>query len=119
MRTYECIIASESANNGVTGGALIPLITLGIPGDMVTAVILGGLLIHGLQPGPSLFENSAHIVGSIFIVLLLGTILMFFLQSFLMRYFARIIQIPKHILLPIIFIMSITCTFSSNYRLFD
>ncbi|WP_280771544.1 tripartite tricarboxylate transporter permease [Salipaludibacillus daqingensis] len=115
----EGVIASESSNNAVTGGALIPLMTLGIPGDMVTAVILGGLLIHGLQPGPMLFSNNAEIVGSIFIGLLFATILMFIIQSGLMRYFARIIQVPKHILLPIIIVMSMVGTFSANNRIFD
>ncbi|SES11580.1 tripartite tricarboxylate transporter permease [Salipaludibacillus aurantiacus] len=115
----EGVIASESSNNSVTGGALIPLMTLGIPGDMVTAVILGGLLIHGLQPGPMLFSNNAEIVGSIFIGLLFATILMFIIQSGLMRYFAKIIKVPKHILLPVIIVMSMVGTFSANNRIFD
>ncbi|MFD1037276.1 tripartite tricarboxylate transporter permease [Virgibacillus byunsanensis] len=115
----EGIFASESSNNSITGGSLIPLITLGIPGDMVTAVILGGLLIHGLQPGPLLFDNNPDVVGSIFISLLLATIAMFIIQSSLMRYFARVIQVPKHILLPVIIIMSMVGTYSANNRIFD
>ncbi|MGM8365568.1 tripartite tricarboxylate transporter permease [Virgibacillus sp. W0181] len=116
---YEGVIASESANNAITGGALIPLITLGIPGDMVTAVILGGLMIHGLQPGPMLFSNNADVVGTIFVSLLLATILMFLIQSGLMRFFARIIQVPKYILLPVIILMSMVGVYSANNRIFD
>jgi len=66
------IIASEAANNGVCGGAMIPMITLGIPGDSVTAVLLGGLLIHGIQPGPALFRDSPTIVTGIFTTVLVA-----------------------------------------------
>jgi len=116
---YEGVIASETANNAVTGGALIPLMTLGIPGDMVTAVILGGLLIHGLRPGPMLFQDNADVVGSIFVALFIANVMMFILQSGLMRFFAKIILVPKHILLPIVGIMCVVGTYSVNNRIFD
>ena len=56
------IVASETSNNASIGGALIPLLTLGIPGDTVTAIILGGLMLHGIVPGPLLFQNNGELV---------------------------------------------------------
>lgn len=116
---YEGVIASETANNAVTGGAMVPLMTLAIPGDMVTAMILGGFTIHGLQPGPLLFVNNADLVGAIFIALLLANIIMFIYQSGLMRYFAKIIIVPKHILLPLIIVFCTVGCYSTSHRIGD
>lgn len=113
------IIASETSNNAVTGGALIPLLTLGIPGDVVTAILLGGLMIHGLKPGPLLFRDNADVVGTIFVALFVSNFIMYVMESGLMRVFARIIQIPKHILLPMIMMMCVIGVFSLNNRVFD
>src|SRR5699024_5893851 len=68
----EGVIATETSNNAITGGALIPLLTLGIPGDVVTAIILGGFLIHGIQPGPQLFEQQGDLVYGLFGMLILA-----------------------------------------------
>ena len=70
------ICASESANNASVGGAMIPLLTLGIPGDGSTALLLGGFMLHGLQPGPLLFQNNGSIVYSIFASMLISTVMM-------------------------------------------
>lgn len=116
---YEGIIASETANNAVTGGALVPIMTLAIPGDMVTAVILGGLTIHGLQPGPLLFVDNADVVGAVFVSLLLANVMMFIYQSGLMRFFAKIILIPKYILVPIIIVFCTIGTYTTSFRIGD
>lgn len=116
---YEGIIASETSNNAVTGGALVPMMTLGIPGDVVTAILMGGLMIHGLQPGPLLFTNNADVVGTIFVALLVANVMMYFIEGGLMRKLARMIQVPKHFLLPTIMMMCVIGVFSLNNRVFD
>jgi putative tricarboxylic transport membrane protein len=116
---YEGIIASETSNNAVTGGALIPMMTLGIPGDVVTAILLGGLMIHGLQPGPLLFRDNADVVGTIFVALFVANVMMYIIELGLMRKLARMIQVPKHFLLPTIMMMCVIGVFSLNNRVFD
>ena len=113
------VIASETANNAVCGGALIPMMTLGIPGDTVTAILLGGLIVHGLQPGPLLFSNNSDIVGIVFVAYLLACIVMYFMEMGLMKLFIRLLKIPLNILLPVILLMCIVGTYSTNNRLFD
>src|SRR5665647_3732327 len=73
----EGIVASESANNACCGGALIPMMTMGIPGDVVTAILLGGLIVHGLQPGPLLFSTNPDVVGVIFVAYVLSNMIMY------------------------------------------
>src|SRR5690625_2976270 len=113
------VVASETANNAAVGGALIPLITLGIPGDTVTAMLLGGLLIHGLQPGPLLFETSGPIVYGIFASLIIANIFMAILLYSSMRGFVRLLSIPRHYLYPIIIALCVVGAFGVNNRLFD
>ena len=115
----EGIVASESANNAVCGGALIPMMTLGIPGDVVTAILLGGLIVHGLQPGPLLFINNKDVVGVIFIAFIISVIVMYFMEMGLMQVFIKLLKIPLNILFPIILMMCVIGTFTINNRLFD
>ncbi len=115
----EGIVASESSNNAVCGGAIIPLITFGIPGDMTTAALIGGLMIHGLQPGPLLFTTDAGIVGAIMIIYLIGNLMMYFMELGLMKIFVRMINIPKYILFPVIILSCILGSFALNNRVFD
>ena len=113
------IIASEAANNACCGGALIPMMSLGIPGDMVTAILLGGLTVHGLQPGPLLFRNSSAVVGVVFVAFLLANFVMFFEEIGLMRAFIKLMTIPSHVLYPSLFLMCVIGTYSVNSRIFD
>ena len=115
----EGVIASETANNAVCGGALIPMMTLGIPGDTVTAILLGGLVVHGLQPGPLLFNSGGNIVGIVFIAYLMACVVMYFMEMGLMKMFIKLLKIPLNILLPVILLMCVVGTFSTNNRLFD
>lgn len=117
--TVEGIWASETANNASIGGALIPLMTLGIPGDGVTAVLLGGFIIHGLQPGPLLFRTNPEIVSGIYMSYLIVLFMMLFLMFGAMRIFPRILQLPRHYLLPALFVMTVIGSFAFNNRLFD
>lgn len=113
------IVASETSNNASVGGALIPLLTLGIPGDAVTALMLGGFMIHGLTPGPLLFDNNGPLVYGIFSALLISTILMFVLEFFGIRIFAYILKVPKHILYPFVICLSVIGSFGLNNRISD
>lgn len=115
----EGIIASESANNAVCGGALIPMMTMGIPGDLVTAVLLGGLIIHGLQPGPGLFTYNADIVNIIYVAYLLSNVIMFLMLMLLMRLFIKVLSVPSNYLYAVILLMCLIGAYTVNNRLFD
>ncbi|XAW88392.1 tripartite tricarboxylate transporter permease [Vibrio sp. CDRSL-10 TSBA] len=103
----EGVVSCESANNGMTGGALIPMMTLGIPGDASAAILMGGLLIHGLQPGPTLFTDTPDIAYGIIIAFLVANILMFVFQSIGIKLFVKVLQIPRPYLLSFILVMCI------------
>ncbi len=113
------IVASESANNASIGGALIPLLTLGIPGDTVTAMLLGGLMIHGITPGPMLFRTNGDLIFSIFAALLVANVVMLILEFFGMRMFVNMLKIPKNILLSVIVVLCVVGAFANNNRIFD
>lgn len=113
------VIASETSNNAVIGGSLIPLLTMGIPGNTVTAIFLGGLTIHGISPGPLIFEKSGQYVYGIFIALIVANIFMLIFERAGLRIFVKLLDIPKHILLPIIMVCCVVGAYSSNSRIFD
>ena len=113
------VVASESANNAGIGSSMIPLLTLGIPGDTVTAILLGGFMIHGIQPGPLLFITQGPLVYTIFAALLLASLMMLLLEFYGLRIFVKLLAIPKHILLPIILVLCVVGAFGLNSRLFD
>ena len=113
------VVASETSNNASIGGAIIPLLTLGIPGDTVTAMILGGLMIHGLTPGPLLFINNGVVVYGIFVSLIIANFIMLIMEFFGLRVFAKLLSVPKHILLPVIFALCVVGAYGLNNRLFD
>lgn len=99
------LVASETANNATIGGAMVPLLTLGIPGDTTTAMLLGALTLHGLTPGPLLFQNQADVVYGIFAAMLVCSVIMLFMEFFGLRVFVKLLSIPKHILLPCVFVL--------------
>ncbi|RGY98370.1 tripartite tricarboxylate transporter permease [Clostridium sp. AM58-1XD] len=113
------VVATETSNNASVGGAMIPLLTLGIPGDMATAMLLGGLMIHGLVPGPLLFKQEPVFVYGIFAAMLIANVVMLFEEFFGLRAFVMMLRTPKHILLPIIFVLCIVGAFGLNSRVFD
>lgn len=115
----EGLAAAETANNAVTGGAMIPLLTLGIPGSAATAVMLGGLYIHGLQPGHELFTVNAHIVYAIIVGLLLANILMGIVGLALAKQVVKVATVPFAILAPIIVILSVVGSYTINNNMFD
>jgi putative tricarboxylic transport membrane protein len=92
---------------------------LGIPGDTVTAMLLGGLIIHGIQPGPLFFSQNTDIVYGIFAALIIANIAMIAILFFGMRFFIKILSIPRHLLLPIIVVLCAVGAFAENNRVFD
>ena len=113
------IVASESSNNASTGGALVPLMTLGIPGDNTTAILLAGFMIHGITPGPLLFETDGVLVYGIFTALVISNIFMIATMFWGMRFFVRVLSVPKHVLLPVIITLCVVGSYGLNNRLFD
>lgn len=108
----EGVLASETANNAVTGGTLIPLLTLGIPGNPVTAVLLGGLMIHGLRPGAEMFTVNADITYGFIMSLLVANILFVPIGLLFARYCAKVIQVPSRILAPCILSLAVIGSYS-------
>ncbi|MDD6212311.1 MAG: tripartite tricarboxylate transporter permease [Clostridiales bacterium] len=115
----EGLVAPESANNAAIGGAFIPMLTLGIPGDAVTAVLLGALEIHGLQPGPNLMTNTPDLFYLIVACLLLCSIFLVVFGLTGIKIFTKIVEIPKAILMPLIIILSVVGSFALRKSLFD
>ncbi len=113
------VFASEISNNASVGGSLIPMVALGIPGDGTTAILLGGLMIHGIQPGPLLFTNNPAIVYTLFCTALFAAVLVLLQQFFGMRLFPLILKIPYHYLYPAIIVLGFVGVFVSSSTSFN
>jgi putative tricarboxylic transport membrane protein len=113
------IWASETSNNASIGGALIPMVALGIPGDAVTALLLSGLMIHGLQPGPLLISSNPQIVYLIFAVVMVSAFFVLAEQFFGMRWFPYLLKLPYHYLYGIILLMCVIGAFTSTNTTFN
>ena len=108
----EGVLACETSNSAVTGGTLVPLMTLGIPGNPVTAVMLGGLMIHGLRPGAELFTSNADVSFGFILSLFASNILLVPVGLVFARYCVRVVQVPKSVLAPVILLLSLIGTYS-------
>ena len=117
--SVEGIAAAESANNAVCGATLVPLLTLGIPGDGCVAIMLSALMINGLNPGLSLFTTDGDIMYAIMLGLILVNIFMFIQGRYLTSLFAKVVSIPTEILTPIIVIFCFAGAYSVNNNYFD
>ena len=117
--SVEGIAAAESANNAATGATLIPLLTLGIPGDGCVAIMLSALMINGLNPGLSLFTTQGDIMYAIMIGLLFVNLFMLIQGKYLTKLFAKVVSIPQEILTPIIVIFCFAGAYSVNKSYFD
>lgn len=115
----DAIAASEGGNNGVTGGAMIPMLTLGVPGDAVAAIMIGALTIQGLTPGPMLFKENTVLVYTIFLGMFVANTIMVLLGFSCIRLFAKVLSIPKTVLTPIIFVLCVVGSYAMNNNLFD
>jgi putative tricarboxylic transport membrane protein len=115
----EGIVAPESSNNACVGGALIPMMTLGIPGDSMTAVLVGALLIHGLRPGPQLFVERLDFVAAVYVALLLAIVFTTLFGLVGIRLFARILTAPKNVLMTGIAALCVVGSYAVGNSLFD
>ena len=113
------VAATESSNNAAVGGALVPLLALGIPGDTVTAMLLGGLTLHGISAGPLMFTEHTDVVYSIFITMLIGSCVMLVMEFYGLRIFAKLLSIPKYYLLPAIFLCCVIGAYGTRHNMFD
>jgi putative tricarboxylic transport membrane protein len=113
------VAAAEAGNNSSTAGALVPTLTLGIPGDSVTAILIGALLVHGIQPGPGLFENEPGLVFSIFIGFFLVYIVILVLGLLGAHVWVRLINFPAKYLWPSIFVLCVVGSFAVRNSILD
>jgi len=113
----EGVASPESANNAACGGAMVPLLTLGVPGSGTTAVMLGALLIHGLRPGPMLFEKHPDFVWAVIASMYIGNVMLLILNLPLVGIWARMLKIPKALLIPLILAFSVVGVFTVNNNL--
>ncbi|NCQ25146.1 MAG: C4-dicarboxylate ABC transporter permease [Rhodobacteraceae bacterium CG17_big_fil_post_rev_8_21_14_2_50_63_15] len=115
----EGVAASEAGNNGVAGATLIPLLALGVPGDVITAIIIGAFMVHGLQPGPMMFVMNSDIIYGLFIGLIFSSALLFVIGGLAIRGFKPVADIPRRILMPMVLVLCIYGVFAVNNNLFD
>lgn len=113
------VAAPEAANNAMAGGAMIPMLTLGIPGDPITAILLGALMVQGLTPGPLLFKDNPQFVYSVFWAFLVAMIFVLLVSLLTMNIWIRLLRVPKRILLPIIMIFCIVGSYSLSNSFAD
>ena len=113
------VAAAESGNNASTGGALVPTLTLGIPGDSVTAILIGALMVHGIRPGPGLFETEVDLVFSIFVGFFVVYLLILMFGLLGAHIWVRIINFPPKYLWPVILVLCVVGSFALRGGLFD
>ena len=115
----EGVAGPEAANNAATGGAMVPTLALGIPGSATAAVILGGLQMHGLRPGPYLFEEQPELLYSIFAAMLIANVLFLGLGLAGAKVFSRITLIPRQFLWPSVFLLCLVGAYSLDHSVAD
>lgn len=115
----EGVAASESANNGACGATMIPMLTLGVPGDGSTAILMGAFMLHGMVPGPSLFAEQGNVLYAIMLGLIVVNVFMYILGNGFTRFYAHITRIPYEILAPIVLTFCIAGSYSTNNRVYD
>jgi putative tricarboxylic transport membrane protein len=119
LGAIEGVAAPEAANNGASGGALIPLLTLGIPGSGTTAILMGALIMYNVQPGPLLFADHPKIAWGLIASMFIGNLMLLVLNMPLVKIFAKIIETPAKYLLPIIVAISIFGVYAVQFTTFD
>ncbi|MGH3307814.1 MAG: tripartite tricarboxylate transporter permease, partial [Nocardioides sp.] len=117
--SIEGVAAPEAANNSETGGAMIPLLTLGIPGSGTGAVLLGALVLYGLNPGPLLFTDNPEIVWPIIASMYLGNVALLVMNLPMVPFFAKLLKTPYKVMYPGILLLSVVGVYSVNFSIFD
>ncbi|WIJ26441.1 tripartite tricarboxylate transporter permease [Devosia sp. RR2S18] len=111
----EGIIATEAGNNALTGGALVPLLSLGIPGDSTTALLIGAFALQGVQVGPLFIGNNPETWNAMIVAMIIANVAMFIMMYFAIRWFAMVVTVPKYILYPVILMMCVIGAYTINY----
>lgn len=115
----EGVAASEAGNNGVAGSTLIPLLALGVPGDVITAIIIGAFMIHNLQPGPMMFLTNTDIIYGLFIGLIVSSVFLFAFGTIAVKIFRFVADVPKCLLVPSVLVLCIYGVYAVNNSVFD
>ena len=115
----EGIAAAESANNGCSGGAMIPMLALGVPGDSNTAVLMGAFIMHGFQPGPMMFVEHLDIVYAVFGALLAANLAFLIVGMLGVNLFTKVISVERYFLIPCILVLSLVGSYAINQSMFD
>ena len=115
----EGVAAAEAGNNGVAGATMLPLLALGIPGDVITAVILGAFMIHGLRPGPMMFQQNLPLIYAIFMGIMLSSFYLFVIGKLTIKTISKIANIPNIMLYPAVLILCIYGAYAINTNVFD
>lgn len=113
------VIASETANNATIGGGMIPMLTMGIPGTPTAAILMSGLMIHSISPGPLVFVKNGATMYGIMFSLLICSILVLIIERGFLPGFVKILDIPKHILMPCVVVICTVGAYAANGRIFD
>jgi len=117
--SLEGVVAATSANNAAIPGAWIPLLVFGIPGDSITAIVLGALLVHGLRPGPTLFQEHGALVMALFYAFIIASIMIIAIGYIAIRASSYILKVPRNILVPAIAVFSVIGAYAVNNSIFD
>jgi putative tricarboxylic transport membrane protein len=115
----EGIAAAECANNACSGGAMIPMLSLGVPGDSNTAVLMGAFILQGFQPGPMMYVEHLDIIYAVFASMIVANFAFFVVGMCGIKIFARVISLERKFLLPAILILSLVGSFAINKNMFD
>ncbi|SNT73639.1 tripartite tricarboxylate transporter permease [Paracoccus seriniphilus] len=115
----EGIVASEAANNAVTGGALVPTLALGIPGDAATAVMLGALVVHGITPGVNLFQGSPDLVNFVFVALLVANVMMLIVGALAAQMFSRVLKLPHALIMGGVLALALAGSYVTRFSMID
>lgn len=113
------IVAPETANNATIGGAITPMLSLGVPGDSITALIMGALIVLGIQPGPMLFSTNGPIVYSIYFLLLIGSFFMLLIVKCALPFFVSFLNVPKYLLMPVLILLCSVGAYASGHLIYD
>ncbi|MBV7395754.1 tripartite tricarboxylate transporter permease [Mameliella sediminis] len=114
----EGIAATESANSAVSGANLIPLLTLGIPGNLTAALLVGAFLIHGVTPGPMIFQRDAQLIYGLFAAMIMANVMVLLVGSLGLRVFALIVKVPPYVIYPVVLLLCVVGIYISQGGIF-
>lgn len=117
--TPDGVVASEAGNSATAGGGLIPLISLGIPGSAVDAILMASLMVHGISVGPRLIMDNADLVYGMFLAMAVSSLMMLMVCVFSMRFFLRVAEVPKWVVVPVVLVCCVVGSFALNNRVND